>query len=65
MGNRRGKPRNVVVVYSGRKTCNSIDLLDKGAHMQGSEWSAEEWNGLARPAKVKSSPMVGIRPTGQ
>ena len=32
---------------------------------QGSQWSAEDRLGPARPVKVWSSPMVKIRPTGQ
>ena len=32
---------------------------------QGSEWSAEDWLGLARPGQNESSLMVEIRLTGQ
>ena len=35
------------------------------AECQGSEWSAEDWLGLARPAQNESSLMVEIRLTGQ
>ena len=34
------------------------------AYGQGSEWSAEDWLGLARPGQNESSLMVEIRLTG-
>ena len=41
------------------------DISNNRSTPQGSEWSAEDWTGLLVRSKVKSSPMVEIRLTGQ
>jgi len=60
-----GKFRKTTILCVLGSYSTLCKLITRVARSHDSEWSGADWTGLVSPVKVKSSPMVEIRPTRQ